>query len=444
MSSPLDTTLLYYDAIVIGGGIVGSGIFRDLSINGVNTLLVEKKDFSSQTSSKSSKMLHGGIRYLENMDFDLVWEALHEKNLWIKIAPHLCYESKFILPIYLDSIRPKWMIKIGLFIYDLLSSFQNTHHQMYNKDQVIKNLPQIKQEGLKGGGVYSDAIVDDARLGIELIHDGVAKNNSSKAINYISVKDFIFKGDIVEVRLKDELTDTEKTIRCKELILATGPFTDDILSKHKQLTWTNKLLPSKGSHIWLKSNSLDVKMPTVLTPKDGRVIFVIPQKDNILVGTTEIEHTGDKFDITPSQEEIDYLLTNVREYFPNSAVGKEDIITSFSALRPLVKEDATNTKSKTARNHKYYQPRHNLHVIIGGKYTTFRVMAKEITQVVCSKLNKPYNSSLSRRPLDRMRKIEVFKKNIYDQDELTKIKEAEYIRKEEDLPKRLGLIYKNL
>ena len=154
----------FYHTVIIGGGIVGAGIFRDLSLHNSDTLLIEKGDFSSQTSSKSSKMLHGGIRYLENFDFKLVFEALHEKNLWLKLAPHLCYEQGFFLPIHKNSKRPLWMIKIGLFLYDLLSQFKNRPHKMFSKDEIIQKFPQINPEGLSGGGLYYDGVMDDFKI----------------------------------------------------------------------------------------------------------------------------------------------------------------------------------------------------------------------------------------------------------------------------------------
>jgi len=432
---PLLETDLYHDTIVIGGGIVGAGIYRDLSLNGVKTLLLDKKDFSSQTSSKSSKMLHGGIRYLENFDFDLVFEALHEKNLWLNLAPHLCYESSFYMPVFKDSLRPKWMIKIGLFLYDLLSSFKNTSHKMANKAQTIKALPHIRPQGLTGAGVYYDAVVDDARLTIEVIMDA-SKNKGCKAINHIGLEDFVFHGHLVEVKVKDQITGDIKTLQCKELIMATGPFTDDILSNHPQVSWQRKLLPSKGSHLWLKKDSIDINSPLVMTPNDGRVIFVIPQKDHILIGTTEEKHNGDKFDLVASDKEVQYLIDNLNEYFPEAKVSEEDIISSFAGIRPLVSEGDSD-RSKTARNHKYYQPRSNLHVIMGGKYTTFRVMAKDVAQNICSRLGVSYNSNKTKSPLRITPNFRPFEDTAVDQKTIDKIKETEFVRTPEDLKRRL-------
>ena len=168
-----------FDVAVIGGGIVGAGIIRDLALHGINAILIDKKDFSSQTSSKSSKMLHGGIRYLENYDFDLVFEALQEKNFWLKSTPHLCYESKFYLPIFKDSIRPLWMIKLGLFLYDALSLFTQSPHQLLNKQQTLKELPSLHNSNLKGSGIYHDAVVDDYRMTIEILVDAKKIGNDN-------------------------------------------------------------------------------------------------------------------------------------------------------------------------------------------------------------------------------------------------------------------------
>jgi glycerol-3-phosphate dehydrogenase len=436
-SNPLLETDLYYDTVIIGGGIVGAGIFRDLSINGVKTLLVDKKDFSSQTSSKSSKMLHGGIRYLENMDFDLVFEALHEKNLWLKLAPHLCYESSFYMPVFKDSLRPKWMIKIGLFLYDLLSSFKNTSHRMASKSDTIKALPHIKPDGLKGAGVYYDAVVDDARLTIEVILDALNEPNS-RALNHVGLESFTFDGQRVEVKLKDELTGEKKTIHCKEIVMATGPFTDDILANHPQLSWERKLLASKGSHLWLKKGAIDINSPLVMTPNDGRVIFVIPQKDHILVGTTEEKHNGDKFDLKASENEINYLINNLNEYFPAAQVTRDEIVSSFAGIRPLVSEGGSD-RGKTARNHKYFQPRSNLHVIMGGKYTTFRVMAKDVAQNICSRLGFSYNSTKSKRPLRVTPTFKPFEDTNLTPEVIEKIRSTELVRTQEDLKRRTSL-----
>lgn len=429
---------IHYDCLIVGGGIVGAGILRDLSLNGAKCLLIDKKDFSSQTSSKSSKMLHGGIRYLENYDFDLVFEALKEKNFWTKNAPHLCYESPFFLPIYKDSLRPKWMICIGLFLYDVLSVFKNKHFYMTNSAETKNELPDIRLLNLTGAGVYHDAIVDDFRMTIENIIDAT-HSSQSLALNYVGLKSFTTFDDHICADIKDELTGKELKITAKEIVFATGPFTDNILAKQSNFTWTPKLLPSKGSHLWLKKDAIKINYPLVLTPNDGRVIFVIPQKDKILVGTTEVAINvhDSKFDLEISNEEIDYLLKNIKEFFPSSNVTRDHILESFAGLRPLVKEDSTSERGKTARNHKYYQPKHNVHVIIGGKYTTFRVMAQEVSQIIAKKLNLKYNSKKTLSPFNYKSGINIFKKTMSEDQMRIHVMQNELVRTQEDIERRL-------
>lgn len=388
----------HYEVLIVGGGIVGAGIFRDLALHGIEALLIDAKDFSSQTSRSSSKMLHGGIRYLENMDFNLVWEALHEKNLWLKLAPHLCFESPFYLPIFSDSLRPTWMIRTGLFLYDLLSEFKNSPHSYLNPQQSLKNLPLLKSAGLKGCGVYHDAIVDDLKLTLEVIFDGNIEPQVD-AINHVALKDFNVSGECIDAWLEDQLTGECKKVRAKEVVFATGPFTDKLLRKSTPLQWTDKMIPSKGSHLWIDRQKFPIEAPVVLTPNDGRVIFVIPQDKRVLVGTTEEKVDGNFFDIHPSQKEIDYLLTNANEFFPGLSLRQDSIIGRFSGIRPLVKESDQQGAGKTAREHKYFQPLSNVHVLIGGKYTTFRVMASEVAQVICEKLARTYSAHKSERSL---------------------------------------------
>ncbi|MCR9205766.1 MAG: FAD-dependent oxidoreductase, partial [Halobacteriovoraceae bacterium] len=226
--------------LIVGGGIAGAGVFRDLSLHNVPCVLIDKKDFTSQTSQSSSKMLHGGIRYLENMDFALVWEALHEKNLWLKLTPHLAYPEHFFLPVYKDSLRPLWMVRIGLFLYDLLSSFKNIPHKIASKDETLENFPFLKKEGLTGSGVYSDGVMDDAKMTLECIYDGMVSKDSY-ACNHVSFINATELNKGYQVELKDENTGETKTIRTDHIVFTTGPFTDKVLSKLNLFPWSPKL-----------------------------------------------------------------------------------------------------------------------------------------------------------------------------------------------------------
>lgn len=432
-------TELKTDILIVGGGIVGAGIFRDLALHGINTLLIEKGDISSQTSERSSKMLHGGIRYLENFDFDLVKEALSEKNLWLKLAPHLCYESKFFLPVYTSSKRPLWMIKVGLFLYDLLSKFQNSPHQIANKDEIISNFPEISKKGLKGAGVYYDAIVDDSKLNLEVIYDSILEPNAS-VMTHTEFKNItnIINGHIVTVF--DHKNECEKKIFCKKIVFALGPFTDLILKKIKIFNWGPVLLPSRGAHLWLKKESLKIKTPMLLQTKDDRVLFVIPQKNQILAGTTESPVIGDPFDVKANDDEINYILNNIKNYFPKSSLSHSDIISSFCGIRPLVKEGNSTSRGKTARVHKVFRPHKNCYVIVGGKYTTFRAMAQDITREVVQSFNKVYNPDKTKSPLRKKSIVPPFDKIKLENINLKKILNDEFPKNTEDLLKRrIGL-----
>ncbi len=437
MINKLSEAREFYSTIIIGGGIVGAGVFRDLSLHDIDTLIIDKKDFASQTSSKSSKMLHGGIRYLENFDFPLVWEALHEKNLWLKLAPHLCFEEKFYLPIYSDSIRPKWMIRIGLFLYDLLSSFQNSPYEMKSKNETLAVNKDLKEQDLRGSGVYHDAIVDDRRLTIEVIRDG-AMNSNCHALNHVGVEDYVFLEDgSVRVDLKDEIDGTIKTVYCHDLVFATGPFTDQLLAKSNQIHWRPQLLPSRGSHIWIAKDRLKIDTAILLTPNDGRVIFVIPQADRILVGTTEAKIEGDYFDLEATPEEITYLLANINQYFPKAQIKEEDIISSFAGIRPLVKDDTTATLGKTARVHKYFQPLRNCHVLLGGKYTTFRTMAQDVTRTIVHKHKKAYIHTKAAQEFQFKTRFNPFSAKEITADQEREIRQYEFIRSEDDFLRRV-------
>lgn len=391
-------TKTHYKTIVIGGGIVGAGIFRDLALHGIETLLIEKKDFSSQTSQRSSKMLHGGIRYLENMDFALVFEALHEKNLWLSLTPHLAHEVPFYLPVFKDAKRPLWMIRLGMFLYDFLSSFKNTPYRVLTTSKVLSKIPFLKKAGLSGAGVYYDGIMDDAKITLEVIFDAL-KESCADALNYTEVTTVTNEQNKNIIHCKNIKTNELFSYSCDQVIYALGPFTDRFLKTIPLYHWKDVLLPSKGSHLWISIKDLPLEVPIVMTTKDDRVIFVIPHGDQVLVGTTEVPFEGDYSDVVPSSAEINYLLLALNDYFPSLKLNSDHILSSFAGIRPLIHEEGLGSLGKTSREHKIFQPRNNAYVIAGGKYTTFRVMGQDITRDICHKYGKSYNCDYSLHPL---------------------------------------------
>ena len=387
-----------YDVVIVGGGINGCGLLRDLALNGVKTLLVDKGDFSSQTSQGSSKMLHGGIRYLETFDFGLVQEALEEKNLWLKLTPHLCFEREFYLPLYRYSKYAPWMLQAGLFLYDFLSHFQNRPHAMLDAEETMRTLPSIDPKGLKGAGKYFDGIVDDAKLSLECLYDALLEPQVD-ALSYHEVISTTKTSEGYNVTIQDGTKTKLETVKAKYIVFTTGPFTDKLLPS-LGIPWTPQLMPSKGIHLWLKEGSISVKGSVVLTTKDNRVVFVIPQRGAILVGTTETEVDQEIFDIKASQKEIDYLLTVLQQYFPNSNLNNDSIISTFAGVRPLAREEGSqHSLGKVSRHHKIYRPTSHSYVMIGGKYTTFRKMTQELAREIVPRLGLRYKPNLTLNPL---------------------------------------------
>ncbi len=427
-----------FDCVIIGGGIVGAGIFREQSLHGMKSLLLDQADFNSQTSQGSSKMLHGGIRYLENFDFGLVFEALKEKNLWLRLTPHISKEVPFYLPIYKHSKWPLFFMRIGLFLYDVLSLFKNSPHKILSKKKVLQQLPGLNPSGLTGAGMYYDGIVDDSKLGLECIYDAL-KSPACLAMNYKKVIQINGTDGDFTVVYEDMMTKEQSSVYAKKIIFATGPFTDKAL-KDLAIPWEPVLLPSKGTHLWLEKNALPIKDAMVLQTNDGRIIFVIPQRESILVGTTEVKlKQGEEIlNIKPSQEEIDYLLETLLEYFPKNPVEEDQILGKFAAVRPLVKAGVSS--SKTSRHHKTYLPQKGIHVIVGGKYTTFRKMAEDINKKVLKELGIKHNPKLTLRPLKASSVVkDPFIKKI-TQEDLDEIMKNEFVRTKEDLiSRRLSL-----
>jgi glycerol-3-phosphate dehydrogenase len=387
-----------FDVVIVGGGINGCGLIRDLALNGVKTLLIDKGDFSSQTSQSSSKMLHGGIRYLENFDFGLVQEALEEKNLWLKLTPHLCFERDFYLPLYNYSKYRPFMLKAGLFLYDFLSHFQNRPHGMLSPAETIQKIPLLDPKGLSGAGKYYDGVVDDAKLTLECLYDALLEPCAS-ALSYHEVisTEKTDDGYVVTYHSMDKLH--KESVKAKFVVFTTGPFTDKLLPK-LGIPWKPQLVPSKGIHLWLKEGAIESKGSVVLTTRDNRVVFVIPQRHSVLVGTTETPVDQDEFNIKATDKEVDYLLNVLRQYFPNAPLNKESIISTFAGVRPLVREGGSDESlGKVSRFHKIFRPDQFTYVMLGGKYTTFRRMNQELASEIVPRLGRRYKPNLTMNPL---------------------------------------------
>lgn len=413
---------------------MGAGIMRELSLRGDESLLIEKGDFSSQTSESSSKMLHGGIRYLENFDFALVREALKEKNLWSDLAPKLTEEKMFSIPVYKTSKWSLFFVRIGLFLYDLLSGFQNPKRRVLNKKQTLEHLPGLKADGLTGAGVYSDAVVEDSKLALECIYDSLSDINH--AISHTEVVEANRIGAEWSIKAKNLLSGQELSFTSKHLLISAGPFTDQLMKK-LEIEWEPKMILSKGSHLWLKEDAINIENPLVLQTKDNRVIFVIPQRGAILVGTTEeaLDPDFDIFDIKASQKEIDYLLEAINQYFPNHNITDKHILSTFAGVRPLVAQK-DKSRGKVSRTHKIFKPQDNLYVVIGGKYTTFRIMAQDVVKRLYKDLGKHFKKDLSAKAFKRHSKFGMNPPTEVSEKDLIEVINSEMPKTYEDVVKR--------
>jgi glycerol-3-phosphate dehydrogenase len=336
-----------FDLIVIGGGAVGAGIVRDGARRGLKSLLVDKGDFGSGTSSRTSKIVHGGIRYLEQGEIGLVFESLRERFILEKIAPHLVHSLPFLIPVYENGPRPLWKIRIGLWLYDFLSLFRNkTRFKVVQKEALLHFLPGLNPEGLKGGGLYFDSQMNDARLVLENILD--ARVHGATVLNYVQAEQFRLKGKrLTGVVLKDSLTGESVEVEGSIFVNAGGPWVTGI-SKNGGANRPVSIRMTQGTHLIVPE--IVKKFAVVVSPREeGRIFFVVPWHGHTLIGTTDMDYTGDPSEVHPLFEEIDYLIKETRKVFPDISLKKEEVISVFSVVRPLLDIQGTHPSAVTRR-----------------------------------------------------------------------------------------------
>jgi glycerol-3-phosphate dehydrogenase len=362
-----------WDIIIIGGGATGLGCAVDAASRGYKTLLLEKYDFAKGTSSRATKLVHGGVRYLEQGNIRLVREALMERGRLLKNAPHVCHTLAFVVPFY--KWWQKWYYAFGLWLYELLSGKWSLGPTKFlSKKGTLRNLPDLAADKLSGGVLYFDGQFDDSRLAINLAQ--TATEYRATVINYCGVTGFVKKENrITGVVAKDELTGNVFELAGKVVINATGVFSDELLQLaegHKEQT----IAPSQGIHLvvdkkFFKGNA------GLMVPKtdDGRVLFAIPWHDKLLLGTTDTPVENIVTEPRPLKEEIDFIIQHFNRY-ASSAIGYSDVLSVFVGLRPLAK---SGDKKKTAvmpRDHHIAVLPSGLIHVTGGKWTTYRSMAE--------------------------------------------------------------------
>jgi glycerol-3-phosphate dehydrogenase len=366
------------DLLVIGGGITGAGVARDAAMRGFRTVLVDQHDFGSGTSSRSSRLVHGGLRYLETGDLRLVLEANRERRVLLKIAPHLVWPLPFVFPVHRGDRVPLWRLALGMWLYDALALFRNVRmHRMLGKRALLEAEPMIRERGLLGGARFYDAQCDDARLTLATIRSAV--HHGALVANYTAVRALErTAGRVVGAHLEDRLTGAQAAIRASVVVNASGPWADRVRLLEDSGA-APLLQPTKGVHIVVERSRLDHRDGIVFTsPIDGRVLFILPWNDLSYIGTTDTDTTEDPDALSVGTDDMVYLLRSANAQFPNARLGLEDVRASWAGLRPLLSDKDRRTESQRSREHAIVQGAGGMITVVGGKLTTYRSMAAEV------------------------------------------------------------------
>jgi len=386
-----------WDFIVIGGGATGLGIAVDSSSRGYKTILLEQSDFSKSTSCRSTKLVHGGVRYLQKGDVGLVMEALRERGLLLKNAPHLVRNQRFVIATY------KWWEKsfytLGLTLYDLLSGrMRMGYSHPLSKEEAVKRIPQIERKNLTGGVSYHDGQFDDSRLAINLMQTAV--DNGAVMLNHFPVKGLVknSKGIICGVSAEDAIDGGSFEIKGRCIINATGIFVDEII-KMDDLRQRPLVRPSQGVHLVVAKSFLGAE-DAIMVPRtsDGRVMFGVPWHDRVILGTTDIPVNEFVLEPKAREEEIDFILETAGRYL-SVKPRRKDVLCVFAGLRPLAapKDDTGTARTKEiSRSHKLIASKSGLVTITGGKWTTYRKMAEDTVNMAVSIQKLPSRKCITR------------------------------------------------
>ena len=381
-----------FDLLVIGGGVTGAGIARDAALRGLSVALVEKGDLARGTSSASSKLIHGGLRYLEQKQLGLVMEGTRERALLMRMAPHLARPMPFLFPVYESSRVGMTLVSVGMWAYDVLAMFRNfRRHRMLTRTRALRLEPALLGRGLKGAALYYDCMTNDARLTLETTLD--AETHGAVIATYAEALELTCDeaGRTTGARLRGALPGEASgegaapvEVRARVTAVAAGPWTDAILGGK---LGRRLLRPTKGSHIVLDRDQLPVDHAVVLTgPRDGRVMFAIPWGRRTIVGTTDTDEDEAPDSVEATRADVEYLLEAARAYFPSLRATADDVISTWSGLRPLMADDESASASDVSREHEIINIDPGLLAIVGGKLTTYRLMAEQVVDRALKKL----------------------------------------------------------
>lgn len=392
-----------FDLLVVGGGITGAGIARDAALRGLRVALVEKDDFASGTSSRSSRLVHGGLRYLEHGQLHLVFESSMERRRLLQIAPHLVHPLSFLWPVYQGARVPRWKLAAGLLLYDALALFRNVgwHHSL-GREQVAALEPALRRDGLRGGARYYDAATNDARL--TLANALGAAQLGAVVLNHAEVRRLrVVRGRAAGAVVVDGIGGQEVEVRARVVVNATGPWSDLVRDLEPDARTRGRrpaVRGSKGVHIELPRERVgNHGALTVTSPRDGRVMFILPAGQHTIVGTTDTYTDATPDEVRASDEDVEYLLDAANAYFPAARLTADDVVSAWAGIRPLM-ATSTDDPGSASREHAITRSPSGVIAITGGKLTTFRVMAAQVMDAVQRALGRPVDRPpTKRRPL---------------------------------------------
>jgi glycerol-3-phosphate dehydrogenase len=389
-----------YDVVVIGGGMAGAGVARDLALRGLRVVLVDKGDFASATTSLSSKLIHGGLRYLELFEIGLVRESLRERETLRRLAPHLVRPLPFLIPVYHDSSRSLIKVRIGLKLYDWLTPGRDRErYRVLRPIDALSLEPAIGAPGLRGAGYYfDDLLVFPERLCLENVRS--ACRHGARAFNYCQVEEILrdTRGKIAGVRVRDLLSDRVVALRAPVVVNATGPWVDDVRAQAGIAERGRRILRrTKGIHCLLPSLT---ERAIYHSTSDDRMIFVIPWREFSLVGTTDTDFDGDLDRVHATREEVDYLLAEVRKAVPDPRLRADAVVYTYAGVRPLSFEEGKR-ESDVSRAHRVVSEADGRFLsITGTKLTCFRSLAQALGDRVVRTLRRGGPSRTARLTLD--------------------------------------------
>jgi glycerol-3-phosphate dehydrogenase len=372
-----------YDILVVGGGITGAGIALDAATRGFTVALVEMQDFAAGTSSRSTKLVHGGLRYLKNLELDIVRETGLERAVVYRNAPHLVRPEKMLLPLTKDGSYGKWSTSFGLWLYDVLAGVKGADkRKMLDRQQTLEREPLLRDEEIIGSGYYAEYRTDDARLTIEVLK--TATDKGATALNYLQVDSLTYSKDrVVGADCIDILTNEKLQISADFVVNATGPWVDLMRAQDTSLN-EKRIHLTKGVHLVVAHERLPIGQSIYFDVADGRMIFAIPREGKTYIGTTDTNYQGDKANPKITKADVDYLLKAVNAMFPTITLQISDVESSWAGLRPLIHEEGKDP-SEISRGDEVFESDSGLITIAGGKLTGYRLMAKKVLRLICDR-----------------------------------------------------------